>query len=118
MTKPKRLIPEELPILPVRDTVLFPGAVMPLPVGRESSLALLDSLGTVDDPVERGTHYVKNLVSALFRENTPQPQRQAAIDRRRRGVGLHEPLHDPVFELMKADDHQPPPLFQHRQCCF
>jgi ATP-dependent Lon protease len=31
-------------VLPVRDTVLFPGAVMPLPVGRESSLALLDSL--------------------------------------------------------------------------
>jgi len=40
-TKP---VPEELAILPVRDTVLFPGAVMPLPVGRESSLALLDSL--------------------------------------------------------------------------
>jgi ATP-dependent Lon protease len=31
-------------VLPVRDTVLFPGAVMPLPVGRESSLALLESL--------------------------------------------------------------------------
>ncbi len=46
MNKPKRIIPDELPILPVRDTVLFPGAVMPLPVGRESSLALLDSLGT------------------------------------------------------------------------
>ncbi len=28
----------------MRDTVLFPGAVMPLPVGRESSLALLESL--------------------------------------------------------------------------
>jgi ATP-dependent Lon protease len=39
-----RNVPDELPILPVRDTVLFPGAVMPLPVGRESSLALLDSL--------------------------------------------------------------------------
>ncbi|HXX18167.1 MAG TPA: endopeptidase La [Candidatus Acidoferrum sp.] len=39
-----RAIPDPLPILPVRDTVLFPGAVMPLPVGRESSLALLDSL--------------------------------------------------------------------------
>jgi ATP-dependent Lon protease len=35
---------QEVPILPVRDTVLFPGQVMPLPVGRESSLALLDSL--------------------------------------------------------------------------
>jgi len=44
VTKPNRVIPNELPILPVRDTVLFPGAVMPLPVGRESSLALLDSL--------------------------------------------------------------------------
>ena len=44
VTTPARVTPEELPILPVRDTVLFPGAVMPLPVGRESSLALLDSL--------------------------------------------------------------------------
>ncbi len=35
---------QDLAILPVRDTVLFPGAVMPLTVGRESSLALLDSL--------------------------------------------------------------------------
>ena len=37
-------IPSELPILPVRDTVLFPGAILPLTVGRESSLALLNSL--------------------------------------------------------------------------
>jgi ATP-dependent Lon protease len=37
-------IPSELPILPVRDTVLFPGAVLPLTVGRESSLSLLNSL--------------------------------------------------------------------------
>ncbi len=44
MSKTTRVIPPELSILPVRDTVLFPGAVMPLPVGRESSLALLDSL--------------------------------------------------------------------------
>ncbi len=44
MTKEARVIPEELAVLPVRDTVLFPGAVMPLPVGRESSLALLESL--------------------------------------------------------------------------
>ena len=44
MSKATRVVPQELAILPVRDTVLFPGAVMPLPVGRESSLALLDSL--------------------------------------------------------------------------
>src|SRR5579863_9768384 len=37
-------IPTELPVLPVRDTVLFPGGVLPLTVGRETSLALLNSL--------------------------------------------------------------------------
>jgi ATP-dependent Lon protease len=40
----KIAVPQELAILPVRDTVLFPGGVMPLTVGRESSLALLNSL--------------------------------------------------------------------------
>src|SRR5712672_4700202 len=45
-TKPKE--EEEtgiLPILPVRDTVLFPHAVLPLTVGRESSVQLINSLG-------------------------------------------------------------------------
>src|ERR1700689_710268 len=34
-----------LPILPVRSTVLFPHAVLPLTVGRESSIQLIQSLG-------------------------------------------------------------------------
>jgi ATP-dependent Lon protease len=34
----------ELPILPVRDTVLFPNAILPLTVGRESSLKLINDL--------------------------------------------------------------------------
>jgi ATP-dependent Lon protease len=46
-----------MPILPVRDTVLFPGAVLPLTVGRESSLALLDSL--------EGTEKVLGVVAQL-----------------------------------------------------
>src|SRR5579864_5622289 len=33
------------PVLPVRDTVLFPHAVLPLTVGRESSIQLIQSLG-------------------------------------------------------------------------
>jgi ATP-dependent Lon protease len=44
MAEKKIVVPEVLPILPVRDTVLFPGAVLPLTVGRESSLALVNSL--------------------------------------------------------------------------
>jgi ATP-dependent Lon protease len=34
-----------VPVLPVRDTVLFPHAVLPLTVGRESSIQLINSLG-------------------------------------------------------------------------
>jgi ATP-dependent Lon protease len=34
-----------IPVLPVRDTVLFPHAVLPLTVGRESSIQLINSLG-------------------------------------------------------------------------
>jgi ATP-dependent Lon protease len=35
-------IPAELPILPLRDTVLFPNSFMPLAVARESSVRLID----------------------------------------------------------------------------
>ena len=40
-TAEKRVVP----VLPVRDTVLFPHAVLPLTVGRESSIQLIQSLG-------------------------------------------------------------------------
>ncbi len=56
-------IPEVLPILPLRNTVLFPGVVLPITVGRERSLRLIRDvnkgkklLGTVaqkDHTIER-----------------------------------------------------------------
>ena len=36
------VVPAELPILPLRDTVLFPNSFMPLAVARESSVRLID----------------------------------------------------------------------------
>src|ERR1700756_2446498 len=56
---------KSLPVLPVRDTVLFPHAVLPLTVGRESSVQLINSLG--DD---------KTIVVVAQREariDSPQP---------------------------------------------
>src|SRR5687768_8876046 len=35
-------IPEDLPVLPLRDTVLFPNSFMPLAVAREASVRLID----------------------------------------------------------------------------
>ncbi|MFB3814404.1 MAG: endopeptidase La [Terriglobales bacterium] len=60
-----------LPVLPVRDTVLFPHAVLPLTVGRESSVHLINSLG--DD---------KTIVVVAQREarvDVPQPSDLYAI---------------------------------------
>ena len=34
-------VPEELPILPLRNSVLFPGVVIPITVGREKSIQLV-----------------------------------------------------------------------------
>jgi ATP-dependent Lon protease len=60
-----------LPVLPVRDTVLFPHAVLPLTVGRESSIQLIQSLGEE-----------KSIVVVAQREarlDTPQPSDLYAV---------------------------------------
>jgi ATP-dependent Lon protease len=44
-TETKTATTQLVPVLPVRDTVLFPHAVLPLTVGRESSIQLIESLG-------------------------------------------------------------------------
>ena len=39
--------PSELPILPVRNIVLFPGVVAPILIGRETSMALVKRASTL-----------------------------------------------------------------------
>jgi ATP-dependent Lon protease len=39
-------IPDEMPVLPLRDTVLFPNSFMPLAVAREASVRLIDEATT------------------------------------------------------------------------
>ena len=41
----------ELPILPIRNAVLFPGAVAPFDVGREKSVALVEDVDNLDSPI-------------------------------------------------------------------
>jgi ATP-dependent Lon protease len=56
----------KIPVLPVRETVLFPHAVLPLTVGRESSIQLIESLGE-----ERTIVVVAQLDPRL---DTPKPE--------------------------------------------
>ena len=65
-------LPDELPILPLRDTVLYPHSFMPLAVARESSVQLIDDAiaggkligvftqrdATVEEPVQDDLHTV------------------------------------------------------------
>jgi ATP-dependent Lon protease len=65
-------VPSELPILPLRDTVLFPNSFMPLAVAREASVRLIDEAmsgakligvftqrdASVEEPSQRDLHVV------------------------------------------------------------
>ena len=62
---------KSIPVLPVRETVLFPHAVLPLTVGRESSIQLIESLG------EERTIVVVAQLDA--RQDAPQPSDMHAI---------------------------------------
>src|SRR5688572_33361005 len=42
---------DELPVLPIRNAVLFPGAVAPFDVGREKSVALVEDIDNLAQPV-------------------------------------------------------------------
>jgi ATP-dependent Lon protease len=61
-------LPEELPILPLRGTVIFPFMIVPLVVGRKSSIKL------IDDAV-RG-----NRIIGLFAQKDPETEEPAAED--------------------------------------
>ena len=66
------VIPAELPVLPLRDTVLFPNSFMPLAVAREASVRLIDEATTsgrmigvftqreasVEDPVQEDLYSI------------------------------------------------------------
>src|SRR5260221_12438560 len=82
MADKRNLVPETLPILPVRDTVLFPGAILPLTVGRESSLALVNSL----------TDEEKYL--SVIAQLDPRVEDPAAADLHK--VGTFAKVHKPV----------------------
>ncbi|MGO9230546.1 MAG: endopeptidase La [Bryobacteraceae bacterium] len=45
MDEPAEAVLEEVPILAVRDVILYPGAMMPITIGRPSSVALVQSMG-------------------------------------------------------------------------
>ena len=122
-------MPPELPILPLRDTVLFPGAVIPLTVGRDSSLALLESLQgeekilgvvaqldpRIEDPVGTDLHSVGTVGKVHKMVRTPNGNVVVFLEGLRRMhvaevIGLKPFLRARVEELPDIDNEIEPEL--------
>lgn len=75
----KAQVPQALAVLPLRNSVFFPRQVMPLSVGRESSIKVIEEAlqddghvvivaqidGTVEKPTEKDIHWVGTLAKIL-----------------------------------------------------
>src|SRR6187399_784689 len=79
-------IPSELPILPLRDTVLFPNSFMPLAVARESSVRL------IDDAIGNGK------LIAVFTQRDASVEEPAESDLYRVGTATH------IHKMFKLPD--------------
>jgi len=72
-------VPDILPILPLRNTVMFPGVVMPITVGRQKSLQLIQEVyrgnrllgtvaqkdGSIDDPAQNDLYQTGTIAQVL-----------------------------------------------------
>lgn len=91
-------VPETLPILPLRNTVLFPGVVIPITVGRQKSLKLIQDVfrddkvlgtvtqidGSVDDPEPKDLYRVGTVAQILKILEMPDGSTSVIIQGKRR----------------------------------
>lgn len=91
-------VPDVLPILPLRNTVLFPGVVAPITVGRDKSIALINeaykgnkTIGVIaqtsadiEDPTVEDLHQVGTIARILKMLKMPDGNTTAIIQGKRR----------------------------------
>ncbi len=117
-------IEEQLPILPLRNAVLFPGVVTPITVGREKSLSLIKqvnngskTLGAIaqrDDKVEdpaKDDFYEYGTVARIIKMlNMPDGSTTVIIQGRRRfkltGIVSNDPYH--IGDIEAISNAEPP----------
>ena len=102
-------IPDEIPILPLRNTVLFPGVVIPITVSREKSIRLIKdsyqgnkTIGVVaqkndsiDDPGINDINWIGTIAYILKTLKMPDGSTTAIIQGKRR------------FEINELTEHEP-----------
>ena len=87
------VIPEIIPIIPVRNTVFFPHQFIPLAIGRQKSVKLIEDAvkgdgiigvvaqkdGTIDDPVADDLHKLGTVARILKVIDLPDGSKSAFI---------------------------------------
>ncbi len=105
-------VPSVLPILPLRNTVLFPGVVLPITVGRERSLKLIRDVNrggkllgtvaqkdyTVDNPEEKDLYQIGTVAEILKVLEMPDGSTSVIIQGKRRYQIKEFVSEDPYFK--------------------
>ncbi len=118
-------IPETLPVLPVRNTVLFPGVVIPITAGRDKSIKLIREayqgskiIGVVaqkdaetEDPKEKDLHTIGTVARIIKILQMPDGNTTAIIQGKRRFVIEEMLQEDPYFvaRVRSFGPHVQPP---------
>jgi len=115
----KSELPKELPILPLRNTVMFPGVILPITVGREKSIKLINEIykgdkviGTVaqkdyktNEPEEEDMHRLGTVAHILKVLEMPDGSTSVIIQGRQRFEMIEmvqaEPYHKATVKLLK-----------------
>lgn len=105
------LVPESLPILPLRNNVLFPGVVIPITIGRDKSIKLIEDayrgnkiLGViaqkktdVEDPFSEDLNRVGTVARILKRLKMPDGSTTVIIQGKRRFEVVEFTAETPYF---------------------
>lgn len=118
-------VPDILPVLPLRNTVMFPGVVLPITVGRQKSLQLVQEVyrgnrligtiaqkdGNIEDPLQSDLYEIGTIAQILKILEMPDGSTSVIIQGKRRFEVLE---YTQEFPYLKArvnplTDQQPHP---------
>ncbi len=118
-------IPDVLPILPLRNTVLFPGVVIPITVGRNKSLKLVQEVykknkimgaiaqkdGTIEDPELDDLYRIGTVAQILKILEMPDGSTSVIIQGRKRfklnDLLTEKPYHVARISPLEDDEDEP-----------
>lgn len=109
---PNSDIPEEIPVLPLRNTVLFPGVVIPITVGREKSIKLIKEAyktnkiigvtaqkdGSIEEPIDLDLNTTGTIALILKMLKMPDGSTTVIIQGKKRFNVRHFTAFEPYFK--------------------